>query len=168
LKGLARRHGIEISHTRFDSDAERLAKALGFVEDERRKRDAAEAERIAREEGEAAETARKTEQERRKREVQAMAWCKKGADQGEANVQVGIGVLYNGGLGVTQDYAEAMLWYKKAADQGNSTTQFNIGLHCENGQGVKQDNAQAKLWYQKAAKQGDKDSEAALTRLSSK
>ena len=61
LKKLARRQGIEISHNRFDSDVERLTRALSLLEEELRQRDAAEAERVAkveREKREAAETER--------------------------------------------------------------------------------------------------------------
>jgi hypothetical protein len=48
LKKLARRQGIEISLTRFDSDVERLTRALALLEEEIRQRQAAEAERSAR------------------------------------------------------------------------------------------------------------------------
>jgi hypothetical protein len=68
LKALARRHGIEISHTRFDYDAERLTKALTFVEERRRKLETAQAERAAREERKkqrAAKTAKKVDEDRR-------------------------------------------------------------------------------------------------------
>ena len=44
LKPLARRQGLEISHPRFDTDSERLTKALAFVEEARRKREEAAAE----------------------------------------------------------------------------------------------------------------------------
>ncbi len=57
LKKLARRQGIEISHNRFDSDVERLTRALAMLEEELRQREAAEGERAARAETEAAETA---------------------------------------------------------------------------------------------------------------
>ena len=40
LKKLTRRNGIEISHTRFDSDVDRLTRALSLLEEERRKREA--------------------------------------------------------------------------------------------------------------------------------
>ena len=53
LKGLARRQGIEISHTRFDSDFERLEKALSFVENEKPKREQCDPVRATREEREA-------------------------------------------------------------------------------------------------------------------
>ena len=48
LKKLTRRQAVEISHTRFDSDAERLTEALSQLEDELRQRDAAKAEPTAR------------------------------------------------------------------------------------------------------------------------
>ena len=47
LKKLARRQGIEISHNRFESDVERLTRALAMLEDEIRLRDAGEAGREA-------------------------------------------------------------------------------------------------------------------------
>jgi TPR repeat protein len=67
LKKLTRRQGIEISHTRFDSDVERLTRALSLLEEELRQREAAEAERVAREERdkrEAAEAVAKAEHAR--------------------------------------------------------------------------------------------------------
>ena len=45
LKKLARRQGIEISHTRFDSDVERLTHALALMDEELRQMEPAEAER---------------------------------------------------------------------------------------------------------------------------
>ena len=74
LQKLRRRQAIEISHNRFDSDVERLTQALALIEEELRLRDAAEAERAAREERErqAAEAAR-AEEARRLAGVEA-AW----------------------------------------------------------------------------------------------
>jgi formylglycine-generating enzyme required for sulfatase activity len=74
LKKLTRRQGIEISHTRFDSDVERLTKALSLLEEELRQREASEAERAAdvgRERREAEEAAASAEQERRLAEAEA-------------------------------------------------------------------------------------------------
>jgi hypothetical protein len=56
LKKLARRQGIEISHTRFDSDVDRLTRALSSLDEELRQREAAEVERAARVERERRET----------------------------------------------------------------------------------------------------------------
>lgn len=57
LKKLTRRQGIEISHTRFDSDVERLTRALSLLDEELRKREADEAERSLHEERERHEAA---------------------------------------------------------------------------------------------------------------
>jgi TIR domain len=69
LKGLARRQGTEISHARFEADVEKLTLALGSILDERRRRDAAEAERAKREREEAEAAQRAKEQERLAREA---------------------------------------------------------------------------------------------------
>lgn len=38
------------------------------------------------------------------------------AEQGIANAQNNLGVMYNAGRGVPQDYAEAVRWYRLAAE----------------------------------------------------
>ncbi len=40
------------------------------------------------------------------------------AKQGNAKAQHNLGVMYEIGEGVPQDFAEAVKWYRKAADQG--------------------------------------------------
>ena len=72
-----------------------------------------------------------------------MKWYHKAADQGNSFAQYNIGVLYDRGQGVKQDYNEAMKWFYKAAKQGESYSQFSIGLLYYNGQGVKQDYKEA-------------------------
>ena len=49
------------------------------------------------------------------------------ADQGNAEAQYNLGVLYNLGQGVPQNHAEAARWYRMAADQGNARAQNNLG-----------------------------------------
>jgi len=77
------------------------------------------------------------------------------ADQGNADAQVGLGILYYDGHGVSQDYAEAARWYRKAADQGDATAQYGLGILYDDGHGVSQDYAKAAFWFRKAADQGD-------------
>jgi TPR repeat protein len=48
------------------------------------------------------------------------------ADQGDAQAQYNLGVLYDNGQGVPQSNAEAMKWYRKAADQGEARDQNNL------------------------------------------
>ena len=38
------------------------------------------------------------------------------AEQGSASAQYRLGVMYDGGFGVAQDYAEAEKWYRLAAE----------------------------------------------------
>ncbi|KAF9079759.1 hypothetical protein BGX23_003304 [Mortierella sp. AD031] len=49
-----------------------------------------------------------------------MDWYRKAADQGDADAQCNVGILYGRGQGVPQDYSQAMKWYRKAADQGHA------------------------------------------------
>ncbi len=76
------------------------------------------------------------------------------ADEGHADAQYFLGVMYGVGLRVPQDNGEAVKWYQKAAEQGHVKAQNNLGVMYENGQGVPQDYAEALKWHQKAAEQG--------------
>ena len=40
------------------------------------------------------------------------------AEQGNAEAQNNLGLMYHIGQGVRQDYAEALRWFRQAADQG--------------------------------------------------
>jgi len=79
--------------------------------------------------------------------VQAVAWYRKAADQGEADAQYLLGATYEKGRGVAQDFAQAAAWYRKAAGQGDADAQFILGFMYEKGEGVPQDYAQAHMWY---------------------
>jgi TPR repeat protein len=69
--------------------------------------------------------------------------------------QRNLGIMYDFGHGVTQNYAEAMKWYRKAADQGYAMAQANLGIMYDVGHGVPQNYAEAMKWYRKAANQGN-------------
>ena len=76
------------------------------------------------------------------------------AEQGDADAQYNLGVMYENGRGVPQNDAEAVKWYRKAAEQGLASAQNNLGLMYANGRGVPQNDAEAVKWYRKAAEQG--------------
>jgi hypothetical protein len=91
------------------------------------------------------------------------------AEQGLPEAQFNLGLMYEKGQGVPQDYAEALKWYRKAAEQGNAKAvksyrkaaeqgnaedQFNLGLMYDKRQGVPQNYAEAVKWYRRAAEQG--------------
>jgi TPR repeat protein len=79
----------------------------------------------------------------------------KQAAQGDAWAQHNLGVLYDNGRGVPQDYVKARGWYEKAAAQGNPWAQHSLGVLYDNGRGVPQDYVKARDWYEKAAAQGN-------------
>jgi TPR repeat protein len=79
------------------------------------------------------------------------------AEQGNATAQYNLGVMYDKGQGVVQDYKEAGKWYLKAAEQGLAEAQFNLGAAYFKGDGVLQDNVFAHMWFNIAASNGDTD-----------
>ena len=76
------------------------------------------------------------------------------ADQGEANAQLNVGLLYDTGLGVAEDPARAVNWYRQSAELGHAAAQYNLGLMYVTGRGIEQDIAQARFWFSQAAGQG--------------
>lgn len=79
------------------------------------------------------------------------------AEQGNAKAQFNLGLMYDLGQCVTQDYAKAVYWYSKAAEQGNAKAQYNLALKYQTGQGVVQDSTTAGYWYRKAAESNAKE-----------
>ncbi|MBQ2291143.1 MAG: sel1 repeat family protein [Paludibacteraceae bacterium] len=90
------------------------------------------------------------------------------AEQGDATAQVNLGLMYEYGLGVAQDYYEAVKWYRLAAEQGNAYGQKKLGLMYEFGRGVAKDYTQAIRWYRQAADQGLKPAIEGYNYLKSK
>jgi hypothetical protein len=76
------------------------------------------------------------------------------AEQGDAEAQYNLGMLYYEGHGVRQDYAAARQWWEQAAAQGNAAAQYYLSVLYDKGQGVPQDYATARQWFEKAAAQG--------------
>jgi hypothetical protein len=75
------------------------------------------------------------------------------AEQGDADAQIGLGILYSEGKGVPQDNSEAARWYRKAAEQGHADAQMMLGGMYLFGQGVSQDYVLAYMWIDLAAAQ---------------
>jgi len=80
--------------------------------------------------------------------------AKRLAEDGDAEAQFNLGVMYDDGEGVPQDYKEAFKWYTKSAEQGVAEAQHNLGWMYDKGEGVPQDQKEAVKWYRKAAEQG--------------
>ena len=94
----------------------------------------------------------------------ALADFRLAAQQGDADAQYSLGVMYYYGQGVPPDYARALKWYRLAAQQGNADAQVRLGVMYGTGQGIPQDNVEAYKWValaKGAAKPGSKASKAA-------
>jgi len=78
---------------------------------------------------------------------------KAAALHGDANAQLELGHMYEGGIGVEPSSEEATVWYRRAANNGNADAQFNLGVICED-KGTEQSYKEAAEWYMKAIKQG--------------
>jgi TPR repeat protein len=77
------------------------------------------------------------------------------AQQADASGQSSLGLMYEFGDGVPQDYAEAAKWYRLAAELGDAGGQFNFGVMYYNGNGVPQDYVRAHTWFNLAASRGN-------------
>jgi TPR repeat protein len=87
------------------------------------------------------------------------------AELGDVEAQYNLGVMYDEGAGVEQDFAAAAAWYRKSAEQGFVDAQTNLGLMYYNGQGVARDHNEAARWFSKAASQGDQEAAEFLQRI---
>ena len=76
-------------------------------------------------------------------------------ERNNAKAQLYLGVFYEKGNEVEQDYIKAAQWYEKSALQNNPIAQLALAMLYDNGNGVKQDYIKAKQWYEKAARQGN-------------
>jgi len=88
------------------------------------------------------------------------------AEQGDADAQWQLGILYHDGDTVPKDDAMAVQWFEKAAEQGYVRAQSTLGAYYWAGRGVPPDLSKAYFWSQLALAQGDKDSKSRLEGLS--
>ncbi|KAF9101570.1 hypothetical protein BGX29_005486 [Mortierella sp. GBA35] len=81
-------------------------------------------------------------------------WYFQAAIDGDVQAQNTIGVLFEQGGELRQDYTKAMEWYLHAANLGYAPAQCNVGFLYSQGLGVPTDHTTAIQWYLKAAHQG--------------
>ena len=84
------------------------------------------------------------------------------AEKGYVGSQYLVGMMYEEGKEVAQDFTEAIKWYLKAARQGYPGAQCRMGDLYEEGKGVPQNHSMAFRWYNKAAFEGDEDAMVTL------
>ena len=76
------------------------------------------------------------------------------AEQGDPHAQNALGLAYQTGQGVDQDYGEALAWFRRAAEQGHAGAQWRLCEAYAAGQGVERNRAEAKAWCLPAAENG--------------
>ena len=65
-----------------------------------------------------------------------------------------LGLFYQQGHIVKQNYTKAVKWYEQAAKRGYSAAMYGLGGLYFNGFGVKKNEEVGKAWYMKSAKAG--------------
>ena len=88
------------------------------------------------------------------------------ANQGHTKAQFNLGVMYDAGEGVKQDFRKAAKWYRLAAKKGFAQAQFNLGIMYREGEGVLQDNLRAHMWWNIAASRGHESAKRKRTSIS--
>ena len=83
------------------------------------------------------------------------------AEQGDADAQYNLALMYDIGQGVLQDYQTAVKWYTLAAEQGVAKSQYNLGVSYAKGEGVFQDYTYGHMWLNIAAANGNNDASEA-------
>ncbi len=96
----------------------------------------------------------------------AAEWYQKSADQGNADAQVRLGMMYYEGQGgLEKDPNKAFRQFQLAAGQNNTTGLEWMGYCFEHGYGVEKDTEKAKRWYKLAVNNGSEYAQNALERL---
>lgn len=83
------------------------------------------------------------------------------AENGEADAQYKLGLLYLTGNGALQDFAEAAKWMKRAAEQGYALAQYELGMIYRTGYGFAVDPVKSYMWLNLAAAAGIQQAVAA-------
>ena len=76
------------------------------------------------------------------------------AGSGDAEGLLNVGLFYDTGQGVAQNFAAALEYYQRAAMAGNATAMFDVGVMYDAGRGVPVDRQEAARWYETAARMG--------------
>ncbi|MFZ4527305.1 MAG: tetratricopeptide repeat protein [Undibacterium curvum] len=84
------------------------------------------------------------------------------AEEGNADAQFNLGLMYLNAEGVDEDYEQAFAWFSKSAEQNNPRAQTNLARMYAKGKGVRPDYDAAVTWFNKAAEQNYPDAQYSL------
>lgn len=97
----------------------------------------------------------------------AIGWFYRAAEQGYADAQFNLGLMYANGEGIEQDIVQAVDLFRKAAEQGNIDAQNNLGALYYTGEGVERNVDIAIEWFERAAALGSDDARTNLEAIKS-
>lgn len=84
---------------------------------------------------------------------------------GNIDAMCALGLLYENGQGVQQDYIKAKEWYEKAVVQGSVIAKRLLGNLYLKGNGVEKDYKKAYQFFNEAMDKGDNESKALIARM---
>lgn len=87
------------------------------------------------------------------------------AEQGNAEAQNTLGILYRDDRSVLKDDAQAVASFRQAAEQNYARAEANLADMYIEGKGVPKDEELSVYWLRKAAEHGDAESQVALSRM---
>ena len=87
------------------------------------------------------------------------------AEQGNAEAQFSLGLLYEHGRGLPKNKQEALRWYRRAAMQGDTFSQNSLGDNYWEGTGVPKDDREAVWWWRLAADKGFSPAQHSLGKI---
>ena len=95
-----------------------------------------------------------TSQSIRAESVATAKELRKLAEEGDVIAQNRLGLLYEVGEGVPQNYGQAKRWFEEAAKQGYAEAQINLGTLYLKGAAPPRSPQMALFWFSRAAEQG--------------
>ena len=87
------------------------------------------------------------------------------SEQGNAEAQYRVAIMYQNGLGVVRNEVLAFKWMKAAAEQENSLAQHGLGFMYMEGDCIDQNGDKAMYWFTLAAEQGLAGSQTTLAMM---
>jgi len=84
----------------------------------------------------------------------ALELIRKKAEEGDANSQCDLAIMYECGDGVPQNYALAVYWYQMAVEKSLDEALCNLGYMHSSGNGIPKNTLLAVKYYKQAADQG--------------
>ncbi len=96
---------------------------------------------------------------------QALAPLESYANQGSAEAQYRLGMMYRFAWGVDKDFVKARKYFERAAEENHAEAQSELGKIHKDGRGTKRDYALAAKWFERAGRNSQGISQLNLARM---